>query len=193
MKYQIHPCGDGRFEIQRLEIVTVGVMYDQALANMVLAMMSSIAGEPEAPSDAGDISLPELLAPALPQSMGKTGLPRICGEFVPLSAEPVPVPDAVTAREPEKVPADQHETPLQEAFRRLEAGEKLGRVADDVGIPMPQLRGQWARQQRGTKPDVAATAPHTELESCRLCERDFRPSATSDGLCSRCARDAGLV
>lgn len=200
MKYQIHPCGDGRFEIQRVETVTIGVMYDQGLADMVLAMMNSLAGGADVQPEEVDLDLPAALAPTLPKADGKTGLPQIGGEFVPLSIEPAPAtvtapaPYVVTAKEPEKPRAELHETPLQEAFRRLEAGEKLGAVADDVGIPMPQLRGQWARQQRGNSAAAKpATASSAAPENCRLCEREFRPSDTSDGLCARCARDAGVV
>lgn len=198
MKYQIHECDDGRFEIQRVEPVTIGVMYDLGLANMVLAMMSSMAGEPDDQPEPGEIALPEALAPALPQT-GKTGLPLIGGEFVPVNIEPAPAvvmtpaPAVVTALKPETAPPEKPETPLQEAFRRLEAGEKLGAVADDVGLPMPQLRGQWARRQRSNDPAPAPTpAPAVptmsrgEVENCKLCEREFRPSDTSDGLCSRC-------
>lgn len=192
MKYQIHDCGDGRFEIQRVEPVTIGVMYDQGLAHMVLAMMMSMASETEEPAESGEIVLPDALAPALPQT-GKTGLPQIGGEFRPLQKdnaavipEPAPAEAPAVAKATAQPPSATPETPLQEAFRRLAAGEKLGTVADDVGIPMPQLRGQWARHQRNSN-----SVPRTDVENCKLCDREFRPSDQSDGLCSRCSREAG--
>ena len=41
MHYRILDAGDGRFEIQRIEPVTIGVMYDAALADLVLAILET--------------------------------------------------------------------------------------------------------------------------------------------------------
>ena len=34
MLYRVHDAGDGKFEIQRFEPVTIGVMYDEAMADL---------------------------------------------------------------------------------------------------------------------------------------------------------------
>lgn len=71
-------------------------------------------------------------------------------------APPEPEPDrSPTGAEPEPATPDEAEDPdlpeddlLALAFQRLKDGEKLGLVADDIGMPMPKLRSEWARYQK---------------------------------------------
>lgn len=139
------------------------------------------------------------------------------------------------------------------ALERIDQGEKIGAVADDLRIPLHVLKSKWSRYKADKKADAAAaadvTATGTEpapeewaqafnamddggdlkkiaaalgvdpfkvrgkyaarkgaqkraaikaqdvdaeplnLESCSLCQRQFKPSASSPDKCSRCARD----
>lgn len=78
---------------------------------------------------------------------------------------------------------------MMEAFERIDAGEKLGVVADELGLKMPMVRAAYARRARALKEEAESAAPdHREREECRLCGREFTASAESDGLCGRCAR-----
>ena len=217
MLYRVHDAGDGKFEIQRFEPVTIGVMYDEAMADLLLAILETdddaifeakerIEGikapvvSPEPPPE---------VAEALPE-IGATGLHKIGGEMIERvaasgvavakpespkpeddapAAEPEPAPQAepVAAPDPEAKP--EPVMLMHEAFQRIDAGEKLGVVADDLGLKMPMVRAAYARRARAIKEEADAypSAPR-EQEECRLCGREFVASIDSDGLCGRCAR-----
>lgn len=71
----------------------------------------------------------------------------------------------------------------ERAMTRLAAGEKLRLVAEDMGIVWTVLRGRWAqRSSAQPRSDDAMT-------NCMICDRPFRPSATSTDKCARCSRD----
>ncbi|HRM73251.1 MAG TPA: hypothetical protein PLI13_00890, partial [Paracoccus sp. (in: a-proteobacteria)] len=75
MHYRIHEAGDGRFEIQRIEPVTIGVMYDAALADLVLAILETDDDAIfRAKAAIDDVSAPPAeVAASLPE-IGATGL-----------------------------------------------------------------------------------------------------------------------
>ncbi|PIL20213.1 hypothetical protein P775_11140 [Puniceibacterium antarcticum] len=76
------------------------------------------------------------------------------------------------------LPAVSGEPDLETAFLRIRAGETVKDVAADMGFKFPSLRGKWANKQRRRSDG--------DTESCRLCDRQFKPCADSDGLCARC-------
>ena len=215
MHYRILEAGDGRFEIQRIEPVTIGVMYDAALADLFRAILETDDDAIfRAKAAIDDVSAPPAeVAASLPE-IGATGLHKIGGEFieraetapaaVKLEPEPAPEPksapvtNGADAAPTEGQPAASEDatespvTPMQEAFMRIEAGEKLGVVADDLGLKMPLVRAAYARRVRALKEEAEAAepAPHVDagVEECRMCGREFRANDNSDGLCARCQR-----
>lgn len=209
MAYQMNDLGDGQFELVRIEPVVIGVLTDRRIAerfadfltNMeeaeraqidLFIMQEDVADiEPAAPgvrNDPAPAAPEEILTVASPDPM-----PCVASEEIPAVPPPAVVQsqDEVQPQAPAAGPVK--ETPMQEAFRRLRAGEALGAVADDIGMPMARLRGFWARECRAKK-DVAvppvAEAPAAEAQ-CTGCGKNFRLSADGDGLCARCHRDVG--
>lgn len=218
MKYQVHDAGDGRFEIQRIEPVTIGVMYDEAMADLVLAILETddtAIFEAKAKIDKVKVDHlpPAEVAEALPEK-ADNGLHKIGGTFIERPAQPFgtvedaneaapsenegaaqAAPDTTPKAPPQPAPAPVSApgkklvTPMMEAFERIDAGEKLGVVADELGLKMPMVRAAYARRARALKEEAESAAPdHREREECRLCGREFTASAESDGLCGRCAR-----
>lgn len=93
MKYQVHDAGDGRFEIQRIEPVTIGVMYDEAMADLVLAILETddtAIFEAKAKIDKVKVDHlpPAEVAEALPEK-ADNGLHKIGGTFIERPAQPL--------------------------------------------------------------------------------------------------------
>lgn len=227
MQYRVHNAGDGRFEIQRIEPVTIGVMYNEALADLVLAILetdddaifAAKAMIDEGKAEAFINPPPAEVAAALPE-IGNSGLHKIGGETIekiaPAAVDQVEPRDdqaryhgqskpvermpkdfaaqakVATENPVEPVPSDAPVTPMHEAFMRIDAGEKLGKVADDLGLKMPMVRAAYARRARAMKEEgeaaETASPADTGPEECRMCGREFRASDHSDGLCARCQR-----
>lgn len=96
------------------------------------------------------------------------------------SVTPAHITDAVIAVGPAKAVA---KTCLDQAFARIEAGEKIAAVAADCGMTMSVLRGKWAHHNRGRGGDAAA-----DTVACTDCGRRFVPSAENPETCARCSR-----
>lgn len=92
-----------------------------------------------------------------------------------------PKPPAVL---PATVPAELTEAELEAALTRVAAGEKLGAVARDVGMPVYTLRSRWAAHCRRLQKHLAEGGQ----EECSLCHTPFTPSVTSPDKCARCAK-----
>lgn len=189
MSYQIHDRGDGQFELVEMRPTVVGILSDRRIAERFadfldaadaaeLAQLAEIerfgAREPfPAPDDARETVF-------------------VAGD-IPALEDPEPAPEgveiaSVTPAAPAGAGDDVRETPLQEALRRLRAGEQMCVVADETGIPLPKLRGTWAqraRKSRGTAPVTVADA------ACTTCGRAYHAGASDEGLCARCTRDLG--
>ena len=94
-------------------------------------------------------------------------------------------PVAVTAVSDATPPSDASpaEPDWEGAMTRLASGEPLRLVADEMGLPWTALRGRWAQsKQRAPRRDDTLT-------NCVICDREFRPSASSPDKCARCSRD----
>lgn len=104
---------------------------------------------------------------------------------------------------------DWSEDELEQAFKRLCAGEKVKDVADRFGKSWSVLRAKWAARSKRAKSGTGlALAPvvaplPTPLETvtaavedlkgqteCALCGRYFAPSVESLEHCARCNQDA---
>ncbi len=103
MHYRVHAAGEGRFEIQRLEPVTIGVMYDEALADLVLAILETDDDAIfRAKAKIDDVNAPR---PTSPPRCLKSGIP-VCTRSVESSlsalrlrrSSPKPRPDLCPRR-----------------------------------------------------------------------------------------------
>lgn len=164
MSYHINDLGDDRFELVEVRRTVLGVLTNRQIAEHFADYLDIL----DAAAFAADDPLP---APAPASSDVPPAFPSAQSMVVPLSVAADPV-------------APTPETPLAEALRRLEAGEQLGVVADELGIPMPRLRGIWAKRVRDQKEAIA-------VGTCTGCAREYRPGAQDEGLCARCTRDLG--
>lgn len=84
----------------------------------------------------------------------------------------------------EEVEDDWTAPELEEAYARLIAGEKVTDVAVSFGKSWTVLRAKWASQKKS----MMAPDSSLDLEECRLCGREFKPSAAAQDICARCAR-----
>lgn len=184
MSYDVRDLGDGRFELVEMRPVVVGVLTDRRIAERFADYLDSIgATMPDTDPDEGAVAAVWAdIAPT--QDALATDLPP--SPIEALRAAPVP---EVTPSAPATA---QKETPMGEAIRRVAAGEAVGVVADDVGIPMPRVRAAWAKHCRDNKAKAAMETPEAD-EECRLCGRAYHSNDSSGGLCARCARDTGGV
>jgi hypothetical protein len=146
----------------------------EAIAARIWAHQAAPAG-PLDPGDDVDAAIAALsdadlaLDPAETEEITETASPPSA-----LPAEPAPQEIADPTRgDP------YHEA--GEAFRRLKAGEKLGTVADDLGLNMPRLRSRWSNYQKGLQ--ALAWQP-----GATVAKPVAPPSEADDGwaVCPRC-------
>ena len=187
MTIQINDLGDGRFELVELRPVCLGVMNSRSLADMVATFLNS-------KRDHRGIGAAVIKITDEPADhdveVAAQQLPEIIPVSAPVQVDPVPDQKPATAsvlREPVTTP----ESPLDEAFERIGAGEPLGVVADELGISMPILRSRWARHCRTMK-DTAAPEELAPV-ACKTCGKEFRPSSDGADTCARCSRDLGVA
>lgn len=74
---------------------------------------------------------------------------------------------------------------IAEAFSRLESGEKLAVVAQDLGISMNRMRGMWAHSRRMVQRHLAEGGQ----QPCTLCKKPFTPSISHPETCARCSHE----
>lgn len=184
-RFQINERDDGQFEVLEVTPITRGVIATRDIAEQFVNYLNLIS----------EVGLSD--RPTAPDT-GRSPAPLDTSAFDAVDASDPVVAEPQTSNatvEPDQLPARTGETPLQEAFRRLEEGEKVGPVADDLGMPMPRLRAQWAarikQHQRAATTDDPAPAAIGEDAECRICGRTHKVSMSSDGLCARCTRDVG--
>lgn len=187
MEYRISRTQQGEFELAQVVPQVIGTFADKGMAEKVMWLLSK-DGQLE------DVSEPAPVADA----------PADARVMPPIVEGPIPAKAA-----------DVEDTAdcLAAAFARLENGEKLKAVAQDLGIPWTSLRGSWSQHARrngkkATAPQQATSValvvrdkPHpldvvkgaiaavNDMEDCRNCGRSFTPSEQSIELCARCAKD----
>ena len=201
---KVEPVGDGQFAVVRVETALLAQCPDMATAERICALLKQAEGG-EAVS-----APPPLTSPA---------------PVAPPEAQPEAQPEPVREAQPEAGP-EQPETPekwtgeeLLDAFWRIEDGESIKDVAEDVGKSYPALRGHWAqyvrKKDRGPKtglkelkakseaglPAVIGETPLAkaltaidevkEQVGCRLCGRHFDMTPERQDLCARCAHEQG--
>jgi hypothetical protein len=120
-----------------------------------------------------------------------------CPPEDPVAAAEAPATQAAGVAPPvAAAPADPY-APDGEAMRRLEAGEKLAVVADDLGLNMHRLRGHWSRRARvdqdagavmGDRPVMDEALPPTRAQPPKLPIPTGGPAPLPDGFvaCLRC-------
>ncbi|WP_226781856.1 hypothetical protein [Oceaniglobus trochenteri] len=178
----ISESGDGDVFVDRIVRNRLGSFRDRAhaelFADALKTSQADQAGEltvqaaalekaAQKPSD----PKPQPAAPKPRQPAPETTEPEPILEEA--SAEPVGAEGASTSRC----------TPIQEAFRRIGNGEKIGVVADDLGFSMGVLRGKWAHHCRTVQADAGGAQ-----DECVICAKPFTPSDSSPDKCARCAR-----
>lgn len=184
-KFQMNDLGDGHVEVLEMRPVSLGVLTSKPVAERFVEFLNMIDGD-ELSNEFDD---PEvvLVEAAIDDALASPATPEtiVAG---------VLFPRADVEQEAAPLSRQEEETPLQEAFRRIGAGEAVGVVADDLGMPMPRLRAQWAarvkQQQKGANASHAAAAI-CEQVACRVCSRLHKATIASDGLCARCSKDVG--
>lgn len=70
----------------------------------------------------------------------------------------------------------------QQAFARIQQGEKIHDVAKDFGLTMGQMRSKWALHKRYLQKHLAEGGQ----QSCKFCARPFTPSISNPDACARC-------
>lgn len=198
---------EGQFEIAQMMPVVIGRFTDQAVAVRVLEMLVSDATA----AQLADLELttPEVNAETPPKS-DAPALPK------PTPPKPVAAKPAPPKPMPEKAkpvtakPVAWEQSELEVAFVRLEQGEKLRDVADDIGKSWTGLRGKWANRKRNevkpahaeqvkNLPAVAASTVTTAIAAiqelndqpnCNICGRLFTLTPENIDQCPRCTDDA---
>ncbi|MFB2531011.1 hypothetical protein ACEYYA_02475 [Paracoccus sp. p3-h83] len=187
MGYILRDRSDGQVEIVLSRPVLVGVFPDRDVADRVCAFLR--AEEPALPDDepamfaraAADVAdavaedldqLANEVAPAPRRSSRRTQLPALA-----------PVKPQAPAQTP-PAPHNLSEAQIDQAFARLQQGEKVHAVAADYGLPMGQLRGMWANHKRQLQRYMADAGQ----QPCRLCARPFTPSIMNPETCARCSQ-----
>ena len=72
----------------------------------------------------------------------------------------------------------------QQAFARIQLGDKIHDVAKDFGLTMGQLRGKWANSKRQLQKHLAEGGQ----QPCSLCAHPFTPSISNPDTCARCSK-----
>lgn len=159
MGCQLRNRPDGQVEIVENRPVVVGVFADHGIAVRVLQMLTNGV----APASA---------LPKVPV-MRKVDLEEMDDEAPRPPAWKKPEPMTLTEGEKDK------------AFERIAAGEKVGNVAAEIGVSMPQLRAAWAHHCRSLQAHLQGGG----LQSCGLCGKPFTPSISNPENCARCSHD----
>lgn len=107
----------------------------------------------------------------------------------PKPCSALPAPTASTPIEKPVVPAwsQLSDGEWASAFQAVEAGEDMKAVAKRINVNFYKLRGKYANWRRQKKEQPQPAVQHPEDE-CRICGREFKAAAESDGLCARCSR-----
>lgn len=183
MTYEIRDRPDGHFELVQMVPTTLGILTSRWVAERFADFLDNL--------DDDELRHFELIGAdeeQLAQDFSASGQVETGGE----ADQPDPIRQDCLPDSPAPAASSELDDLLNEAFERLEAGEPVGVVADDIGMTMPKLRSRWAarcKQKKNTAPPPIGDSH--EYEDCRMCGRSFRPTMDSDGLCARCNREMG--
>ena len=187
MSYIIRDRSDGMFEVVFLAPILVGIFPERETAEKVCALMDD--GEAELPlldaagfgqakkdvTEAASMDLtdiaPPVMTPVRKSSARRRNLPAIVKDKPQM---PVQLKDLDTV----ELTADQS----QQAFARIQQGEKIHDVAKDFGLTMGQMRSKWALHKRYLQKHLAEGGQ----QSCKFCARPFTPSISNPDACARC-------
>ena len=145
---------DMQIEVVELREISIASFADAAHAETFLKMLR------------GEIRITETDTPA-----AESEPPEPASQPEPAPAPPIGGPD---------VPAEA----MLAAFERIESGDRLRDVADDLGLPFGKLCSLWANHVRHHQKETAGGG---QID-CAICARPFTPSQSSPDLCARCAR-----
>lgn len=183
MSYQVNDLGDGTFQLVETRITAIGVIFNkrhaERFANWLELQEEHEAQQLEACISTEVMPKPDALMVADP-IIGEANLADLA------VAGAAPVADVQPPRM--RVPLSPSETQLEKAFRRIREGEKLGTVADDMGLDFHRLRSRWAQQSKRAKA-AAGAGTATSDSTCNTCGRGYKASHDDEGLCARCSRD----
>lgn len=175
MEYSIRESETGQFEIVRSVPQVVATFVDQVLAIKVMSFLVE--------DELGESTKDKIRKS---QSVLKSEVDK-----KPIKTEislPAPAHQAaISEAEPVKEPQELTPMNLSAAIVRLQDGETLRGVADDMGLDWKQLRSKWALHNRVTqkKPQSSASAPDAV---CKLCNKSFKASIENMETCARCSR-----
>lgn len=139
---------DGMTRVYRRELIEIASFRWTEDAHAFIALKTA------APRRAPDIKAPNV-APVDQPIAAAAVAANVDAKAHAFTAEPdaEPQPEAPPA---EPAPPPDPYAPEGEAFARLERGEKLGAVADALGLDMHKLRNRWAVAQKALKGELAA-------------------------------------
>lgn len=200
MRLTVETQPDGSAAVFELRPVLVAHFKDAALADLFIAWARQVLN-PARETDRADENEPvtqtgsgddvdaaiTALSDADTARAPDPAPEEIAPDASPASALPVePAPEEIA-------PALDPYHEAGEAFRRLKAGDKLGAVADDLRLDMPQLRSRWARYQKGLQalawqPGATVAKPPVAVElddgwtHCTRCKTKFNAARAQGDL-----------
>ncbi|MCV6583985.1 MAG: hypothetical protein OIF47_00470 [Marinibacterium sp.] len=180
------PGDDGAFEVQQVQIVTIGRFCEKAHAELFCSAMIDQL-------DAGP-------AAELPQN------PPDGGVTAHKASTDAAAPNAHTSAVGETgdtAPGNWSEKELQGAFVMLAAGSAVKDVAARYGRSWTVLRAKWASNKQRARTFAPAPAksenaalptvgslPGTHRETCSICQKEFAATADNLDTCARCRHGA---
>ena len=186
MSYFLRDRSDGQVEIILFRTVQIGLFPDWSAAESARTCLKD--EQPELPPDepsrfaqaAKDVAEAEDLAEILPAEAApvRNALTQTRNLPAVVKAKPQ-APVQITPA----LPRDLSDDEVQQAFARIQQGERIHLVAPDFGLSMGQLRGMWASHRRQMQKHLAQGSQ----QPCLLCQRMFTPSLSNPETCARCS------
>ena len=189
MSYYLRDRSDGQVEILLFRTVRVGLFPNWSSAEATRTFLKTDEGELPLPEAAGfgqakkdveeaasiDLDAVEAeTAPPVRKARARTrNLPAIVKDKPQM---PVQLKQLDTA--------DLTPEQTQQAFARIQLGDKIHDVAKDFGLTMGQLRGKWANSKRQLQKHLAEGGQ----QPCSLCAHPFTPSISNPDTCARCSK-----
>jgi hypothetical protein len=186
MGFHLRDRDDGMVEIVFGEPILIGIFPDRDIAGRFRAFLE--AGDPPLAEDRETDNGPEEAALDAMLDKAETEAEAAAARAVAVPKLPAPKLPAVV-RVPTTVlkkprPAPPSDEVKAAAFARFAAGEKLSKVAHDLGLGFFELRAQWANHRLQLQRHLTAGGP----QPCALCHRPFTPSLSHPDTCARCSR-----
>ena len=184
MSYMMRDRPDGQFEIVLNKPILVGIFPDEGEASKV---MFFLAEEEEDFAEESHASFGQALRDT------RDAEAEIAAELqaieVPTAAPPLTRVQALVpkAKRPAVLVVSDRltEDQIEAAFLRIDAGEQLGKVAEDYGVTMGQMRSLRGQQARKIQQHLAEGGKVI----CTMCKEKFVPSLSHPDTCARCSRE----